>query len=209
MKRSRFYAILLRLYPAAFREEYEREMHAAFRRRHRDEPNRLRRAALWLSAVTDVLATAPGEHLDMLMNDIRYSLRTLRKAPAFTAAALITIALGIGATTSVYSLIPTVLLRPLPFSEPDRMVRIWDTNKALQISEFSSSLLNFVSWKEQSRSFETLAAIRNSSANLTGESDPQRVLGAGVSEHFWAMTGIEPLAGLFSQFKSTRLETTA
>lgn len=195
MKRDRLYSILLRLYPSIFREEYEREMHAAFRRRLRDQPGRVRRAALWISAITDVLATAPGEHVDMLINDIRYSLRTLRKTPAFTTAALMTLALGIGATTAIYSLVHTVLLRPLPFTEPDRMVRIWDVNAPLRIPEFSSSLLNFVSWEEQSRSFDALAAIRNASVNLTGDGEPQRVRAAAVTERFWSLTGIAPIAG--------------
>ncbi len=195
MKPDGFYAILLRLYPVAFREEYEREMRAAFRRRRRDEPGVFRRALLWLSIVTDTLATAPGEHFHMLMSDIRYSLRSFRKTPIFTITVLITIALGIGATTAIYSLVHTVLLRPLPFTEPDRLVRISETNKSLNIPDFAVSVLNFLSWQEQSRSFEALAALRNSSVNLTGDGDPERILGTAVSENFWTMTGIAPVAG--------------
>jgi len=195
MKPDRFYAILLRLYPSGFREEYEREMRAAFRRRRRDEPGRVRRALLWLSVFADTLATAPGEHFYMLMNDIRYTLRGLRKTPAFAAAVLTTVALGIGATTAIYSLVHTVLLRPLPFTEPDRLVRISETNKSLEISDFSASVLNFLSWEEQSRNFDALAAVRNGSVNLTGDGEPERILGAAVSEHFWTMTGITPVAG--------------
>jgi hypothetical protein len=86
MKPDRFYAILLRLYPSAFREEYEREMRAAFRRRRRDESGVAGRALLWLSVVGDTLATAPGEHFNMLLSEIRYTLRGLRKTPAFAAA---------------------------------------------------------------------------------------------------------------------------
>ncbi|HYR91281.1 MAG TPA: ABC transporter permease [Terriglobia bacterium] len=195
MKPDRFYAILLRLYPSAFREEYEREMRAAFRRRRRDESGVARRALLWLSVVGDTLATAPGEHFNMLLSEIRYTLRGLRKTPAFAAAVITTMALGIGATTAIYSLVYAVLLRPLPFTAPDRLVRISETNKLLDISDFSASVLNFLSWEEQSRSFEALAAIRNGSANLTGDGEPQRVLGIAVSDHFWTTTGIKPVAG--------------
>src|SRR5262249_51449915 len=154
MKPDRFYTILLRLYPSAFREEYEKEMRAAFRQSRRSESGAMRRTLLWFSVATDTLATAPGEHLDMLMNDIRYTLRGLRKTPAFAAAVLTTIALGIGATTAIYSLVHAVLLRPLPFAAPDRLVRISETNKLLNISDFSASILNFLSWEERSSSFE-------------------------------------------------------
>jgi putative ABC transport system permease protein len=195
MKRDRVYGMLLRLYPSAFRDEYEREMRAAFRRRRRDEPGILRSSLLWLSIVADTLSTAPGEHFDMFMNDIRYILRSLRKTPAFAVSVLATIALGIGATTAIYSLVHAVLLRPLPFTEPDRLVRVSETNRSLNIPDFAVSVLNFLSWQQQSRSFEALAAIRNGSANLTGDGDPERVAGASVSDRFWNMTGINPVAG--------------
>jgi putative ABC transport system permease protein len=195
MSSDRFYTILLLLYPSAFREEYGREMSAAFRRRRRAEPGVLRHALLWFSIIADTLATAPGEHFHMLMNDILYTLRGLRKAPAFAAAVLTTVALGIGATTAIYSLVHTVLLRPLPFTEPDRLVRVSERNESLHLQDFAVSVLNFLSWEEQSRSFNSLAAIRNGSANLTGDGDAQRVLGAAVSDHFWSMTGIRPVAG--------------
>jgi predicted permease len=204
MKLDRFYSILLRLYPSAFREEYEREMRASFRRQRRAELGFAGRARLWISILADTLATAPGEHFHMLMNDLRYGLRNLRRTPAFTAAVLATIALGIGATTAIYSLVHTVLLRPLPFAEPDRLIRVWDTNKTLKITEFSSSLLNFLSWQAQSQSFESLTVIRNGSANLSGDGDPQRVFGNSVSSSFWSTTGIKPVAGrVFSDEENT------
>ncbi len=195
MGSEKVYAALLRLYPAAFREEYGREMRAAFRRRRREEPNGLRRSLLWLSVFIDTLITAAGEHSDMLMHDIRYSLRTLRKTPAFTIAALTTLALGIGATTAIYSLVHTVLLRPLPYVEPDRLVQIVETNKPLNISQFSVSYLNFLSWQERSRSFESLATFGGSAGTLTGDGEPQRVAGAAVSPDFFSMTGLKPVLG--------------
>ncbi len=119
MKPDRFYAILLRLYPSAFREEYEREMRAAFRRRRRDESGVARRALLWLSVVGDTLATAPGEHFNMLLSEIRYTLRGLRKTPAFAAAVITTMALGIGATTAIYSLVYAVVRMTDRREEPE------------------------------------------------------------------------------------------
>jgi putative ABC transport system permease protein len=195
MKAEKLYELLLRLYPADFRDSYEREMRAAFRRRCRDEPRVLGRLSFWLSVTADTLVTAAQEHWDMLIHDIHYSLRTLRNSPAFAAAVFLTLALGIGATTAIYSLTYTVLLRPLPYSEPDRLVRIWETNPSRDIPQFAASLLNFLSWQEESKSFEEMAALRNDSANLTGDGEPQRVKSTAVSANFWTMMGLRLLAG--------------
>ncbi|HET9220746.1 MAG TPA: ABC transporter permease [Terriglobia bacterium] len=195
MKAEKLYAILLRLYPAEFRESYQHEMRATFRRRYRDEHRMLGRLFLGFSVAADTLLTAAQEHWDMLIHDIRYSLRAMRNSPVFAAAVLVTLALGIGATTAIYSLTYTVLLRPLPYSEPDRLVRIWEANQSRNIPQFAASLLNFLSWQEESKSFESMAAMRNESANLTGDGEPQRVKATAVSASFWTLMGLQPLAG--------------
>jgi len=195
MRSDQLYALLLRIYPASFREEYEREMRADFRRRCREEKGTAGYAFLWLSILADTLLTAGREHLDMLIHDIRYSLRNLRQTPTFTAAVLITVALGIGATTAIYSLVYTVLIRPLPFTDTDRLVRVTETNLGRNIPAFAASVLNFLSWQERSQSFEAVAAIRSGSANLTGDGDPQRALTTAVSGQFWALTGLRPVMG--------------
>src|SRR5215469_8422178 len=192
---ERVYAVLLRLYPAAFREEYEREMRAAFRRRWREESNALGRTLLWLSVITDTIVTSFEEHASMLIQDLRYSLRSLRNNPSFTAAAVMTLALGIGAAITVYSLIYTVLIRPLPYSQPDRLVRIFETNSSLNIQFFSASVLNFLSWQERSKSFDAVIAMGQGGANLTGDGEPQRANFVTVSAGFWPATGLAPVLG--------------
>src|SRR5690348_6004667 len=142
MLSERLYAVLLRLYPAPFQEEYGREMRAVFRRRWREESGMAGRAWLALSVVADTMLTSLQEHGSTLRQDVRYCLRSLRKNPVFAAAVVATLALGIGAATTVYSLAYTVLVRPLPYREPDRLVRIWETNSALKIPFFSASVLN-------------------------------------------------------------------
>lgn len=184
---ERLYSSLLYCYPAEFRTEYASEMRAAFRERRREEAadsGILGLSVFVATVVADTLFTAAKEHTYVLIQDLRYALRVLRKTPAFTLAALLTLGLGIGAATAIFSLVYTVLLRPLPYTESDRIVRIWDTNPKLDISSFTSSTPNFLSWQERSRAFEYLAAIRPESVNLAGDGDPERVEAASVSAHF-------------------------
>jgi putative ABC transport system permease protein len=94
----------------------------------------------------------------MWLNDLRYATRTLRKSPVFTGAAVLTLALGIGANTAIFSVVNAELLRPLPFFEPGRLVRLAEKNDKANLPYFSASVLNYLSWKEQAQSFESLGA---------------------------------------------------
>src|SRR6185436_4952852 len=111
---DRFYRALLRLYPAEFRDEYGREMAQMLRDRASREPAR----RLWLDVASDLIRTAPREHAHVLMNDLRYAVRMMRRAPMFTAAVVSTVALTIAANTAIFSVVNAVMLRPLPFADP-------------------------------------------------------------------------------------------
>lgn len=191
---DRVFSTLLLAYPASFREEYRGEMRAAFRGRWREEGGAL---TLWLSVLLDTLATAVREHGEMLARDVRYAWRSLtgRRNWAFTSAALITLALGIGAVTAIFTVVHAVLLAPLPFREPDRVVFLTDTHAARGIDEFSSSMPNFRTWTETVRSFSSLVAIRDANVNLTEGDQPERVNGLAVSADFWKTLGMPPVAG--------------
>src|SRR5215468_11241071 len=102
--------------------------------------------------------------METIFKDIRYGIRSLAKNPAFTAIALITLALGIGANTAIFSVVNAVLLRPLPYDDPERIVWLWDTQPQLAIAP--TSLPDFLGWKEQNRSFEHIAAFLSGSAFL-------------------------------------------
>jgi hypothetical protein len=103
----------------------------------------------------------------MLLGDLRYAARGLRKAPIFTAAAVLTLGLGIGVNTSMFSVLDAELLRPLPFRDPTRLVRVAERNDKLHLPDWTTSVLNYMSWKEKQRCFEQLGAIGNTNFALT------------------------------------------
>lgn len=197
---DRAFRLLLHLYPAAFREQYAGEMRAAFRSRWRDERAGGRPAGLiglWFAVLLDVGRTAPGAHLEILARDVRYAIRSLthRRHRAFTAAALLTLALAIGAVTTIFTVVHAILLAPLPYSKPDRVVRIQDASPARGIEEFSLSMPNFLSVQERARSFSAVAALSGGNVNLTGTGEPERVSAAFVSHTFFDTAGLPPIAG--------------
>jgi putative ABC transport system permease protein len=130
-----------------------------------------------------------------MLNDLRYALRMLLRTPTFTAASILTLALGIGANTAIFSVVYAVLLRPLPFPEPSRLVRIYEKNDKLNLPQFSSSVLNYLSWLEQQQSFEQIGAIGGQSFNLTGGGEPEQFNGGTLSPSVLQLLGIQPIAG--------------
>ena len=132
--------------------------------------------------------------MDALIQDLRYGLRTLVASPGFTAVAVLTLALGIGACTAIFSAVNVLLLRPLPYADPDRLVIICEESRDLP--EMSVAYPNFLDWQAQSRSFERLAAFRFISLNVTGgEADPERVDARSVTSGFLRTLGAPPAIG--------------
>src|SRR5688572_27281396 len=128
MHAAAVYKALLRCYPAAFRQEYGNQMLLMFTEQLSDARHSgrtLEPAALWLHAVTDALTVAPREHLHILQQDLRYALRTMAAKPGFTLVTVVTLALGIGANTAIFSLWNSVLRAPLPgVSKPEELVML-------------------------------------------------------------------------------------
>ncbi len=129
-----------------------------------------------------------------MLNDLRYALRQLVKAPSFTIVAILTLALGIGACTAIFSVVNTVLLRPLDYPDPDRIVMIRETQLP-QFPEFSVSPPNFLDWQKQTKSYEHLAAYSGAGMNLTGEGEPQRLIGVKATAHYFDVMGVKPILG--------------
>ncbi|MGH9792835.1 MAG: ABC transporter permease, partial [Candidatus Acidiferrales bacterium] len=127
--------------------------------------------------------------------DLLYALRLLRKSPGFTLAAVLTLALGIGANAAVFSIFNAVMLRPLPFPEPERLVRLWESNPQRGWPIFAVSQPNFLDWRDQNQSFERIAASIGRAFNLSGVDEPERFLGLAVSHGFFPLLRVQPALG--------------
>src|SRR5262245_8072338 len=130
-----------------------------------------------------------------LIQDLRFAARTLRKNPGFTAIVLATVALGVGANTAIFSVVNAVLLRPLPYAEPGRLVAVYQTLPREGVRNNGVSFLNYADWAEQTRSFETLAAIRMHDFTLTGQGDPLLVVAGTLTSNAFPMLGSRPILG--------------
>ena len=128
-----------------------------------------------------------------LLHDVRYGIRTLLKSPGFTIVAVIALALGIGANTAMFGIVNAVLLRPIPYPEPDRLLQLYSQRTRLQPG--SVSYPNFLDWQRRSRSFQEMAAYRTDNFNLTGQANPERLRGAMASARLFAMLGMRPIVG--------------
>src|SRR4051794_22813026 len=130
-----------------------------------------------------------------LLNDLRYSARTLNKSRAFTAVAVLTLALGVGANTAVFSLLNAVLLRPLPYAGPDRLVLVWESAPFFGIQDSPVAPANYVDWKGRARSFEEMGAVEETGYRITGDGPPELVRGAVVTAGVFRALGTQPLLG--------------
>jgi putative ABC transport system permease protein len=130
-----------------------------------------------------------------MWHDLRFALRTLRKSPVFIVTAILTLALGIGANTAIFSVVYAVVLRPLPFRAPDRLVNIAEKNEKINIHYFSTSVLNYLSFQELSRCFESTGVFGGITFNLTTGGDPEQIAGATMSPSLLPLLGIQPAAG--------------
>jgi putative ABC transport system permease protein len=131
----------------------------------------------------------------MLLDEIRFAVRVMRRTPVFSATVILTVALAIVANTTIFSVVNSVLLKPLPFKDPETLVQVAEKNDKLKLPIFGSSVLNFVSWREQSQSFEELAGVGFSNYTLIGSGEPEQFSGNTISPAMVRVLGIPPLAG--------------
>jgi predicted permease len=135
-----------------------------------------------------------GFWLEALWADLRYALRMLRKNPGFAAIAVLTLALGIGANTAIFSVVNAVLLRPLPFTQPERLVQLWETETAVPLAPLAAP--DYVDWRAQNQTFDDMTLFSwPQSFNLSGAGEPEHVLGIYTQANFFSVLGATPLRG--------------
>jgi len=133
--------------------------------------------------------------LDEAARDFRHSLRILQRSPGFTAVAVLTLALGIGANTALFSVIDSVLLHPLPYQNPDSLVMVWETNSQHPNPHNTVSPPNFLDWQTRNTVFSSMAYIFDERDNLTGNGDPEEVVVQDISANFFSVLGVAPILG--------------
>ncbi len=187
------YRLLLHLYPKSFRNEYGTEMASIVARRLREASHPLARAFVWAAVVAETIANASAVHFDLLRQDLRYVVRTLRRSPGFALTAVSIVALGIGATTAAFSVTDFVLIRPLPYREPDRLVQLWETTPGYSGMELSAP--NFRDWIAASRSFESAGVSHSEALTIVTGGEPHRFQGAALSAGVLPTLGVSPILG--------------
>jgi len=192
---ARAFRALLVLYPAAFRDEYGRELAFVFADRYRDASGPWDRGRLWLGVLAGIFTEAPKEHIRMTLYDLRYALRRLRMSPGFAATSVATLALAIGASTAMFSILNAVLLRPLPYESPDRLAMLWTEVPGEGVREGRPAYWNVEQWRSQSRSFADLAVSDPVSVMLTHAGELEQISAVRVSPNFFPLLGVNPVLG--------------
>ena len=204
MSGDRWFRRLLKLLPFDMRSDYGDEMERVFReqRREASEHGGDGELRVWGENVREILAIGPREHLNQLGQDIRYALRGMRRNIGFVGVAIVTLALGIGANTAIFSVVDAVILRPLPYADPDRLVAVWNTWDGAPSAALSDP--EYLDYSEQSRTM-TFAAMSVSSVNVAGSSgEAERVSAAAVTPQALDVLRAAPALG-----RSFRLDDAA
>src|SRR5215472_12983585 len=191
-------------------EELQFHIDMQARKNQRNESDRIearRQARLQFGSVARATEECREERgissIEIAASDLRFALRQLRKSPSFTAIAVLTLALGIGANTAVFSIVYSALLKPLPYHDAARLMVLNETTP--KVGVVSVSYPNFLDWRAQSHSFSEVAALQEVSFNLSGITEPESVSGLAVSPNFLAMMGFRPAIG--RDFESAEEQT--
>jgi putative ABC transport system permease protein len=195
---QRLFRALVRVLPFDFRTNYEGEMEGVFREQQREAEERggvLGALKLWKETIVGIFTTAPREHWQILKSDCGYAFRMMQKNPGFTAIAILTLALGIGANTAIFSVVHSVLLRPLPYPQAQQLIFIRQQEKKLSIEDLSFSVKEIEDYRAQNRTLSGLVEYHAMSFTLFGHGDPERVRTGVVSANYFDLFGIQPVLG--------------
>jgi putative ABC transport system permease protein len=197
----RFIACVARLTPAGTRREFRAEWNAELETAwpqagNRSWRDRARVAARALGSIPDAVCLIRQQwSLEMLIQDVRYALRLMRHRVGYTVIVIVTLALGIGANTAMFSAIHTVLLRPLPFGDPSRLVMIWENDRLNHKPRYDVAPANFDDWRTQTHTFDQIAAYAGQSGSITGPGEPFHATFTVVTANFFDTLGVRPALG--------------
>ena len=195
---TQLYRVLLLAYPAPFRHEYAGQMAALFRERCIDETSAAGLPGLfilWLQVLFDTAISAPREHYFMLINDIKFAARSLRKSAGFTTAAVVCLGLGIGASTAIFSIVNAVLLKPLPYRNSERYARVYTMFKDEGFQKFWFSPPEFKEIQQHGRVWDRIEAWAMNGSSLQGGARPLRINTCYLSGGMMPMLGVAPQIG--------------
>jgi predicted permease len=194
---DRIYQKLLRLLPFDFRSDFGGEMEQTFRDQ-RSEARDHGAAALfkmWWSTIADIVRMAPREHFSVLAQDCRYALRMIRKNPGYTVAAVLILGLGIGANTSIFSVVNSVLLKPLPYVRGDRLVIVRQKQTKLGVENMRLTPPELEDYRKQNQTLEGLVEFHGMNFTLYNGDEAHRVRTGVVSPGFFELFGVKPIMG--------------
>jgi len=195
---QRLFRALVRVLPFDFRTNYEGEMEGVFREQQREVEERgglLEGLKLWKETIVGIFTTAPREHWQILTSDCSYAFRMMGKNRGFTAVAILTLALGIGANTAIFSVVHSVLLRPLPYPQGQQLIFIRQQETKLGIPDMQFSAKEIEDYRAQNRTLSGLVEYHAMSFTLFGHGDPERVRTGVVSANYFDLFGVQPLFG--------------
>jgi len=195
---SRVYRLLLRVLPFDFRSDFARDMEQTFQEQAANVAKQEGRAGLlrlWAQTIVGIFRVAPGEHWQMLKQDTGYALRMMRKNLGYTAMAAITLALGVGVNTAIFSVIDGTLLRPLPYLQGDRLVVVRQEAPKLGSGEHFYSVAEVNDYRQQNHTLDGLVEYHNMPFTLFSRGDAVRVQTGVVSANFFDVFGVRPLLG--------------
>src|SRR5689334_13211681 len=133
--------------------------------------------------------------MESLLQDLRYALRVAVRAPAFTAVAVLALAIGIGANSAIFTIVDATLLERLPYADADRVVLVWEMNARRPGKSNTVAPANYMRWKERTNTFESLAAFADTRTNLTGSGTPEELIVQNVTAGFFPLLGAQPIVG--------------
>ncbi|HKW87856.1 MAG TPA: ABC transporter permease [Candidatus Acidoferrales bacterium] len=195
---QKFFGLVMKILPFDFRANYEREMSGVFEEQRRATERRggvMDFLRLWGETIAGIFRTAPREHWQIFRQDCRYAFRMMTNNAGFTAIAVLTLALGIGANTAIFSVVDAVLLRPLPYKQGHQLIFIREQAKKMGIDDIGWSVPEIMDYRQQNRTLSSLVEYHSMYFTLYGHGDPDRVKTGVVSWNYFDMFGVKPVLG--------------